>query len=494
MNSIRTRFILSYVALVVLVFGAFSIFMAQQISIMARHDFEARLRNYAVLIAEVVPEDVVEVETFQAIIGDYQVEQGVEISFIPFEEPQDLRDVEAEGFTSGRGGGKGDRRDSFFRWIPNMFHPHNDVLIVPEEPIVVSERDEFGQYYFYTGEIVGSGRDPQGFIQVGAPSNVLDNLIQRRLMTLWVAFGVASALAIGVGWVMAHSIIDPIYRLRDSANQLSHGDFSHRVQVNSHDEIGELGQAFNHMVQQVEAMMEEQRSFVSNTSHELRTPLTSIRLRTESILLDDTMDEETRTQYVQEIEDEAIRLTNMVQDLGYLSRLDAGRLELDLAEVNLNQIAQRLIRQFSLLAREKNITLNFVTNELNVGVQASMDHLLIVFRNLLDNAIKYTPPNGNVTWEMQVLDGRVINRITDDGQGIEPEQMLHLFKRFYRGDKARSRHIVGYGLGLSLVKAIVEAYHAEIDLASAGVGQGTTATVIFPLAPSLGEGDEEATV
>ncbi len=485
MNSIRTRFILSYVALVVLVFGAFSIFMAQQISIMARHDFEARLRNYAVLIAEVVPEDVMEVETFQAIIGDYQIEQGVEISFIPFEAPKESPDVgDDDESPPGRGGGKGDRRESFFRWLPNMFHPYSDVLIVPEEPVVVSERDEFGQYYFYTGEVVGTGRVPQGFIQVGAPSDVLDNLIERRLATLWVAFGIASALAIGLGWVMARSIIDPIYQLRDSANQLSHGDFSHRVQVNTHDEIGELGQAFNHMAQQVEAMMEEQRSFVSNTSHELRTPLTSIRLRTESILLDETMDEATRTQYVQEIEDEAIRLTNMVQDLGYLSRLDAGRLELDSAEVNLNQIAQRLMRQFELLAREKNITLHFLSSEASVGVQASMDHLLIVFRNLLDNAIKYTPANGNVTWEMLVSEGRVINRIMDDGQGIEPDQLPHVFKRFYRGDKARSRHIVGYGLGLSLVKAIVEAYHAEITLASAGAGKGTTVTVTFPLAPS----------
>ncbi|MGV2435313.1 MAG UNVERIFIED_CONTAM: cell wall metabolism sensor histidine kinase WalK [Anaerolineae bacterium] len=178
------------------------------------------------------------------------------------------------------------------------------------------------------------------------------------------------------------------------------------------------------------------------------------------------------------------RLTNMVQDLGYLSRLDAGRLELDSAEVNLNQIAQRLMRQFELLAREKNITLHFLSSEASVGVQASMDHLLIVFRNLLDNAIKYTPANGNVTWEMLVSEGRVINRIMDDGQGIEPDQLPHVFKRFYRGDKARSRHIVGYGLGLSLVKAIVEAYHAEITLASAGAGKGTTVTVIFPLAPS----------
>ena len=444
MNSIRTRFILSYVALVVLVFGAFSIFMAQQISIMARHDFEARLRNYAVLIAEVVPEDVMEVETFQAIIGDYQIEQGVEISFIPFEAPKESPDVgDDDESPLGRGGGQGDRRESFFRWLPNMFHPYSDVLIVPEEPVVVSERDEFGQYYFYTGEVVGTGRVPQGFIQVGAPSDVLDNLIERRLATLWVAFGIASALAIGLGWVMARSIIDPIYQLRDSANQLSHGDFSHRVQVNTHDEIGELGQAFNHMAQQVEAMMEEQRSFVSNTSHELRTPLTSIRLRTESILLDEKMDEATRTQYLQEIEDEAILLTHMVQDLGYLSRLDAGRLELDSAEVNLNQIAQRLMRQFELLAREKNITLHFLSSEASVGVQASMDHLLIVFRNLLDNAIKYTPANGNVTWEMLVSEGRVINRIMDDGQGIEPDQLPHVFKRFYRGDKARSRHIVG---------------------------------------------------
>ena len=487
MNSLRTRFILSYVALVVLVFGTFSVFIAQQISITARHDFEARLRNYAILIAEVVPEHITEAETFQTLIGDYQIEQGIEISFIPFEGDNNSPDLDDDGSPFGRGGNRMDRHDLFPRWFTdnfNPFHPSKDVLMMPYEPVVVSEKNEFGQYYFYTGEVVENGRDLQGFIQVGAASNVLDNLVERRLMTLWIGFGIASALAIAIGWVMAHSIINPLYQLRDSAHQLSRGDFSHRVQVKAHNEIGELGQAFNHMAQQVEAMMEEQRSFVSNTSHELRTPLTAIRLRTESILLDDTMDEETRTQYIQEIEDEAIRLTNMVQDLGHLSRLDAGRLELDGSEVNLNQIAQRLIRQFSLLARKKNHTLTFLTTEHNVGIQANMDHLLIVFRNLLDNAIKYTPSGGQITWEMQVVDGQVINRIKDNGQGIERDQLPHVFKRFYRGDKAHSRNIVGYGLGLSLVKAIVEAYHADITIDSKGSGQGTTVTVIFPLAPS----------
>jgi signal transduction histidine kinase len=293
--------------------------------------------------------------------------------------------------------------------------------------------------------------------------------------------GIATVALLASFW-LSISLIRPLEKLRESAIRLSHGELSHRVEYDGKDEIGEVASAFNQMAAQVQAMIEEQRAFASNTSHELRTPLTTMRLRTEALRDDATLDGPTRQQYVQELDSELIRLSELVDDLVLLSRFDAKRAELGEAQLDLARFAQSLHRTMQEQAKTRSITLTLdVTLEQPVSIQASLNHATILFRNLLDNAIKYTPSGGSVNWRISTENGQAIFEIQDTGQGIATEHLPHVFERFYRADKARSRSIPGTGLGLALAESIIEAYHAQIEITSPGVGQGTTVIVRWPL-------------
>jgi two-component system, OmpR family, sensor histidine kinase VicK len=146
-------------------------------------------------------------------------------------------------------------------------------------------------------------------------------------------------------------------------------------------------------------------------------------------------------------------------------------------------MASSVVKEFAPQAESKHINLTLVAPDTSVLLTANMSHLTMVFRNLLDNALKYTPDGGSVTWTIQVDEHEVIHTIQDTGQGIPTDALAHLFERFYRADKARSRDIPGTGLGLSIVKTIVDLYHARITIDSAGIHQGTTAHVCWPYEP-----------
>jgi signal transduction histidine kinase len=234
------------------------------------------------------------------------------------------------------------------------------------------------------------------------------------------------------------------------------------------------------MAGQVEAMIEEQRAFASNASHELRTPLTTIRLRSEA-LRDGGLDAEMAQQYVAEMDDEVQRLGNLVQDLMMLSRLDSGRLEAGRERIDTVRLARQLLAEIASQAESRAITLELDAPPTLPPVTAGGAHLMIVFRNLLSNALKYTPDGGRISWQIQAIGDAIRHTISDTGQGIAVEDLPRVFDRFYRADKSRSRSVSGVGLGLSLVRMIVEFYGGTISLDSAGMGQGTTAQVNWPL-------------
>jgi signal transduction histidine kinase len=200
-----------------------------------------------------------------------------------------------------------------------------------------------------------------------------------------------------------------------------------------------------------------QRSFASNTSHKLRTSLTTIRLRTEALRDDPALDAKTQRQYVVEVDDEVKRLSGLVTELTLLSRLDAGRAELGNEQIDFVRFAEQLERQMRTQAQHSGIELAVVTSAAPIILQGSLSHLSVIFRNLLDNALKYSP------------------------SGIAREHLPHVFERFYRADKARSREIPGTGLGLALVKSIVDAYKGEIRIESTGKDLRTTVHVWLPL-------------
>jgi len=463
-TSIRTRLFAAYIGIVLIGFALLTAVAGGQISSAARQDFERQLVNEVRLVAQVMSGylnngETADSDTLEALVEEYEAQVGGTLRFINVSEPDSRNRPE--------------------------YHNMPEIDTALRSSIAVVERpDDDGTSAFVTAAPVGDPRRTGTVVQLSVPTSILQGLILQRWAVLGLIFALVAGVAILATLWVSRSIIQPLYALRESALKLSRGDFSHRVANPEKDEIGQVAQAFNHMAAQVESMLEEQRAFASNTSHELRTPLTTIRLRSEALRHDESLDDETAKRYVAEIDDEVVHLSTLIEDLTLLSRFDAGRAELGSNEIDLTRFAASLNQQMSAAARAKDITLALDPPTGALVVNASLSHLTVAFRNLLDNAIKYTPAGGKIEWYFSAgVDGAQVI-IKDTGQGIEPEHSARLFERFYRADKARSRDVPGSGLGLALVKSIVEAYGGTVAVESPGAGQGTTVTVYWPYQPT----------
>lgn len=518
MASIRTRLLVAYIGVIVLGFSGLLALAGGQINSAVRADYEQRLQNEIRLIAQALTPTVVlhakgqvsddqlktAFETYETqVSGDlrlYQPDNGANPApnggtstagpapGQPGTGPVGVSGTPVAAGGNGEGGGDGDNypaptrngrspRDGFFN-MPEM------ETAIRGETVVVEREDESGQNVLYTAAAIMADQRIVGLIQLAVPAVALQSIADQRWAALRLGFLLLTSLAVLATIGLSRSIIRPLITLRDSALRFSRGELSYRVPSPGNDEIGAVAHAFNDMAEQVQSMLEEQRAFASNTSHELRTPLTALQLRTEALRLDPSLDSATARRYIEEIDDEIGILTNLVQDLTILSRFDAGRADLGTAEIDIARLASNLCRQLTPIAESRHIalTLSGPDSEEPAMISASISHATVVFRNLLDNAIKYTPAGGHVTWHIQVEPNAIVHRISDDGRGISAEALPHVFERFYRADKAHTRDIPGSGLGLSLVRSVAEAYGAQVTIESEGLGKGTIAHVRWPRA------------
>jgi signal transduction histidine kinase len=319
-----------------------------------------------------------------------------------------------------------------------------------------------------------------GVVQLARPLAVATAAVYERWLALGAGVAVLGLLAVGASLWLAASLTRPLEQLRASALRLAAGDFSQRLPATGRDEFGQVATAFNYMAGQVQAMLDEQRAFASNASHELRTPLTTIRLRSEA-LRQGALDPALAHQYIAEIDDEVARLGGLVEDLILLSRLDAGRAERGTEEVDVARLARALVRELCELPEAQGLTLTLETPAPLPTVRAGSNHVRVVLRNLLGNAANYTPPGGCVTCRLEMQDAWLHITVVDSGQGVAPEDLPHLFERFYRTDKSHGRTVRGAGLGLPLVQSIVQAYGGTITLESPGLDRGTTVRVLWPV-------------
>lgn len=319
-----------------------------------------------------------------------------------------------------------------------------------------------------------------GVVQLVAPLSATQALVLERWLTLAGAVLVVTVLAGAAAFLLSTTLTRPLEGLREAALKMAKGDFGQRLPEGRQDEFGEVARAFNYMANEIEGMIEEQRAFASNASHELRTPLTTIRLRSEA-LREGGLDPETARRYVIEMDDEVKRLGDLVQELMMLSRLDSGRLEAGREQIDMIRLAHQLMAEIKPAAEEHSIRLQLSMQDEIPLVRAGTAHVTSVFRNLLMNALKYTADGGRIQWEIKATGKAIEHLIIDNGQGISGEDLAHVFDRFYRADKSRSRSVPGVGLGLPLVRMIVEFYGGEVRLTSAGIGKGTTARVLWPI-------------
>ena len=324
----------------------------------------------------------------------------------------------------------------------------------------------------YRSQIIGAVYAYQYDAQQGA---LLKDL-QKNLITI---SAVVAVLVVGVSLLLSRMFGRRISRLLQAIRTVREGSYSHRAQTRGTDEIGQIAAEFNSLTDRLQTTEEARRRFVSDASHEMKTPLAGIKLLTDSILQTENIDPATTREFVADIGDEASRLERITEDLLRLTRLDSGAVE-PAVRVAVKPILERAARMLQPVARQREIRLTCRADE-TAAVLATEGDIHQILYNLMENSVKYTAPGGFVHASVSVEGGRVVLTVSDNGIGIPPEDMPHIFERFYRVDKARSRQIGGTGLGLSIVGDTVQRRGGEISVAPRA-GGGTVFTVSFPQA------------
>ncbi len=305
--------------------------------------------------------------------------------------------------------------------------------------------------------------------------------VNRSVLLAGLVAGVAALL---VGTLLFVAIMRPLRRLQEAAGQVAAGDLSARVPVTGRDELGTLAEAFNQMAAGLEQQQRLRQQMVADIAHELRTPISIIQGSLEA-MLDGVLKPEPAE--LREVYAETRRLARLVEDLRMLSLADAGQLTLARGPVDLAETVERVVGRMTPLAEARQISLRAAVTHPVPPIEADADRLAQVLTNLIDNALRYTPAGGHVTVSLDQEDGRLKLAVADDGPGIPQEELPFIFERFWRGDRSRSRHSGGSGIGLAIVKQLVELHGGAVEVTSQ-VGKGSTFVVSLPLsAPSQGQ-------
>jgi heavy metal sensor kinase len=319
-------------------------------------------------------------------------------------------------------------------------------------------------------------RDQVLLLEVAQSLNYVDDTMSQVRWALLASTIVALVLATVSGGAIVKGALSPVSKISDTAGSIeTSSDLSQRVgYTGPRDEIGELATTFDHMIEHLDKVFQSQRYFVADASHELRGPLTVIRGNLD--LLKRKLGEEERRESLNAIERESIRMSKIVDDLLLLAEVESGQLE-QKQKVSLKEIVLGELKRAETLAIERKI---IVEHQEDLEIKGDAERLSQLLANLVDNAIKYTPDHGTVTLSLFRDDSWARMEVTDTGRGIAPEHLPHIFDRFYRVDKARSRTSGGTGLGLAIVKGIAEQHGGKVTVTSQP-GKGSTFTVWLKL-------------
>ena len=307
-------------------------------------------------------------------------------------------------------------------------------------------------------------------------SNAAGDFVSSVNHSTWLAGGIAALVALLLGSLLFFQIVSPVQRLTSAAQKIAAGDLSQRIPTQSRDEIGALATSFNQMADSLAQHEELRRNLIADVAHELRTPLTVIQGNLEA-MLDGVLP--TSPQEIATLRDETALLTRLVSDLRLLSLAEAGQLKLERVEIDPVELITRAVEPFRLQAQSSQIelALEIAPNLPSISVDA--DRIAQVIRNLLSNALRHTPSRGRVTVTCRNDKSQnLLITVSNTGEGIPPDDLPFVFDRFYRADKSRSRTSGGSGIGLAIVKQLVEAHSGKVWVESQ---PGQTATFGFTL-------------
>ncbi len=297
--------------------------------------------------------------------------------------------------------------------------------------------------------------------------------------SLLIAILVAGVLALLLVLLLSRSILSPVSALTRAAQEMENGDLSQRVKVSTNGELGELAKAFNAMADGLERQEQLRRNMVSDVAHELRTPLSNVRGYLEA--MQDGVVEPT-PELIGSLHEEALSLNRLVDDLQELALAEAGQLHLEIQPVAVLPAVEKALLAMRAQARVRQVTLS---TDIPVGlppILADPDRFQQMLRNLVDNALAHTPAGGKVGVTAAQVESNVEFCIQDTGEGIPAEHLELIFERFYRVDKSRARSTGGAGLGLAIVRQLVEA-QGGLVAAESTPGEGTTIRFTIPSAP-----------
>lgn len=280
---------------------------------------------------------------------------------------------------------------------------------------------------------------------------------------LWAALA-AMALALALSYLMTKRVLSPLAQMTKISEELASGNFSNRVEVVSQDEVGQLGIAFNRMADSLAGLETLRRNMVTDIAHELRTPLTNLRGYFEG--LSDAVVPPSGDVF-RMLENETLRLVHLVDDLQQLTKAESAKAFLQRKEFRVLKLVEQLLPLFELRFQSRKIMLKVEVLPNDLSLVADFDKLLQALRNLLENALRYTPEEGKVTVTGRLVDTSVEIAVSNSGEGIAEADLPFIFERFFRADRSRSREHGGAGIGLAIVKGITEAHGGEVGATSA---------------------------
>ncbi len=324
----------------------------------------------------------------------------------------------------------------------------------------------------YASDVIGV------LLLVSPVQEIMQNLyqLQDQMVLIFAAIALTSLIC---AWVFSRVITRPIAGLNRGIQKMSKGDFSARVKVRGSGEMKQLARAFNSMSEKLETLDQSRNQFVSNASHELKTPLATMKIMIESLIYQPDMDKNLRTEFMTDINNEIDRLSAIVSDLLTLVQMDSQNVKLTRENLSIAQLIKENAHRLQPIANQKGQKIVLQLQD-SCDIYADKSKLNQVIYNLMENAVKYTQASGVIRVTLQRQGRNAIFRVSDNGPGIPKENLPHIFDRFYRVDKARSREKGGTGLGLSIVHQLVLLHGGSINVESEE-GRGATFIVELPL-------------
>ncbi len=345
----------------------------------------------------------------------------------------------------------------------------------------VSRQQEDGVIYA-TVSILDKNSNKIGVVLISALSDDVSTMVGEIRNQSNVLFIMITIILTILIYFSTRFFIEPLKNVLGVIIKMSEGHFDQRIDIRGirHNEITDLALACNNMAERLEQVDTSRQNFVSNVSHELKTPLSSIKVLSESILLQKDVPRETYIEFLEDITSEIDRMTEIINDLLTLVKLDQKEIPITFTEIELNQLIIDITKRMKPLADSKKIELNYILLKEKVLADIYKTKFVLAISNLVENAIKYTAEKGFITITVDSDHQNVFLSVSDTGIGIAEEEINKIFERFYRVDKTRNRETGGTGLGLSITHSTILMHNGSIKVSSKEQ-EGTTFLVCIPL-------------